>query len=160
VASASPSTRSTPTAERQMRGPLVPPRVDDAHFRPHWSAVDPVERLFDGRLISVQEKAAASRFRATYDLAFSSTLRAHSWDGIRASRHCGRPAPLHSERQADALDRLAQIRRQLGAGCFAVLEFLLIMELPFAEIGRRLRRCPRTAKTRAAAALAALAAVA
>ena len=143
-----------------MRGPLVPPRVDDAHFRLHWSAVDPVERLYDGRLISARERAAAGRFRATYDAAFSSTLRAQNWNGIRAGRHCGRPAALHSARQSDALAWLAQIRRQLGAGCFAVLEFLLILELPFAEIGRRIRRCPRTAKARAAAALAALAAVA
>lgn len=153
----SPLSFSSPTPERQARG-VVPPRVDDAHFRPHWSAVDPVERLFEGRLISASEKAAAGRFRTTYDAAFSSTLRAQSWDGIRASRHHGAgSAPLHSERQADALDRLARIRRQLGGGCFAVVEAVLILELPWAEIGRKLRRCPRTAKSRAAAALAALA---
>jgi hypothetical protein len=151
--------QSSPTSERQARG-VVPPQVDDAHFRPHWRAVDPVERLFDSRLISAKEKAAAGRFRTTYDAAFSSTLKAHSWDGIRAGRHCGGSAPLHSERQADALDRLAQIRRQLGGGCFAVVEAVLILELPWAALGRRLKRCPRTARTRAAAAIAALAAVA
>ena len=111
-------------------------------------------------MISASEKAAAARFRTTYDGAFSGTLRAHSWDGVRAGNIAGGSAPLHSERQADALDRLARIRKQLGGGCFAVIEAVLILELPFAEIGRRLRRCPRTAKTRAAAAIAALAAVA
>lgn len=154
-----PSAFSSPTPERQAWG-VVPPQLDDAHFRPHWSAVDPVERLFDGRLISASEKAAAGRFRLTYDAAFSSTLKAHSWDGAHAGKHCRRPAPLHSERQADALDRLARIRKQLGSGCFAMVEMVLIAELPFAEIGRRMRRCPRTARTRAAAAIAALAAVA
>lgn len=152
----SPPSFSSPTLERQARG-VVPPRVDDAHFRPHWSAVDPVERLFEGRLISAKEKAAAGRFRLTYDAAFTGTIKAHSWDGVRAGKHCRRSAPLQSERQADALDRLARIKRQLGTGCFAVVEAVLILELPWAEIGRRLRRCPRTAKSRAAAAIAALA---
>jgi hypothetical protein len=159
VANALSPSFSSPTPERQARG-VVPPRVDTQFFRPHWSAVDPVERLFEGRLIGASEKAAAARFRTTYDRAFSGTLKAHSWDGIRAGRHCAGSAPLHFERQADALDRLARIRKQLGSGCFAVIEAVLILELPFAEIGRRLRRCPRTAKTRAAAAIAALAAVA
>jgi hypothetical protein len=160
VASALSPTISSPTPERLARGPLLPPRVDDTQFRLHWSAVDPVERLFEGRLISAREKAAAGRFRATYDAAFVDTLRAHSWDGVRSRRHCGGSAPLRSERQADALASLAQIRRQLGSGCFAVIEAVLILELPWTEIGRRLRRCPRTAKTRCAAAIAALAAIA
>jgi hypothetical protein len=150
---------SSPTPERQARG-VVTPLVDETHFRPHWCAVDPVERLFEGRLISAKEKAAAGRFRTTYDAAFAGTLRAHSWDGVRAGKHCGKPAALRTERQSDAVASLAQIRRRVGVGCFSVLEMVLVSELSWAALARRLRRCPRTAKTRAAAAIAALAVVA
>jgi hypothetical protein len=150
---------TSPTIERQMHGPLTPPLVDDTQSRRFWAVVDPVERLFDTRLITVREKAAANRFRAAWDAAFSGTLKAHDWSAVYAGKNCGRPAGLLNERRTDALAWLGRIRKQLGSGCFTLLEAVLVSEICWAELGRRMRRCPRTARTRAAAALAALAAL-
>ena len=155
----SPSTNS-PTIERRARGPLLPPVVDDAHSRPHWSAVSPIERLFDSQLITAREKTAAIRFRGLWDAAFASTLRAANWNAIHAGRYCGKPGTGRTERQADAIAQLTLIRRRLGTGCFSVVEGVVIEEWSWASLARRLKRCPRTAKSRAAAAIAALAAVA
>lgn len=83
---------ASPTRERRARGNLAPPRIDDAHFRQCWVAVDPIERLLAAGLITPAEKRAADRFRTTWDAACKSALSAQRWDGVTLDRHCRRPA--------------------------------------------------------------------
>lgn len=85
-------THPPPSAEPGGRSP--PQRVDDAHFRQCWIAVDPVERLLDAGLITPAERLAANRFRATWDFAFRGSLKAQDWNAVRAGRHRGKPTMI------------------------------------------------------------------
>jgi hypothetical protein len=154
-----PAASNTPTPERRARGPLAPPRVDRAHFRQCWAAVDPLDRMLAAGLITLRQRRAAIAFRATWDAAFRGSVKVQDWNAVRPGRQCGKSAPMMTERQADSLARLKQIRDRLDAALYLLLEWCLIEELRWSTIGNRLAIDHRTARSWCAAAISALAAL-
>jgi len=150
---------ASPTAERQTHDQFEPPAVDQTAFRPTWRKQDRLQKMFEAGAITVAELRAAEVFRATYETAFKGTLRARPWDAVYIDRYCRRPGSGMTQHQADALRRLQTIATALG-GLFPLAAWVVVDELPWTEIARRLALgdC-RTCKKWTVAALSALAAM-
>jgi hypothetical protein len=148
---------TAPTAERRRHGRLIPPSVDEAHFRPGWSVVDPLDRLLAQGAINRAEHHAGKRFRGLYVRAHAGGPQTQNWNAIRHGPHSRPQAPEPSQRRLDALRRLAALSAALG-GLYPVVVWAVVDELCWAEIARRLGIDGKTARIWAAASLSALAA--
>jgi hypothetical protein len=151
------SASTAPTLEYSQHHQVEAPIVDaSTAFRPYWRRRDRLAKLCTEKLITPRELRAAIGFRIIWNSAHRADMHASAWDAARLDRHCRRPSSGPGEQQLAALRRLAAIRQALGV-LFVLIEWLVIEEASWCEIGRRLDVHHATAKTWTLAALAALA---
>lgn len=151
---------TSPSPERARHGTVLPPAIDDAHFRQYWKAQDRVEKLCLAGLITPRELRAANAFRIVFEHAFAGALRTQGWNFLRLDKHCLRPndRPGISDRQVAALLRVRKVAQALGA-LFPLLTWAVVEDASWTEIGRRLGISCRTAQRWTAASLSALASI-
>ena len=97
-------------------------------------------------------------YRDLHERAHKGTLVCHLPDGTGRPPSRGRDALTPSEHQLGALERLARIRAMLGSAAIGLVEAIVVLDLSWCELARRMTVDPKTAKTRGLTALAALAA--
>jgi hypothetical protein len=124
------------------------PAVDDKNFRTAWSIRTRLGQLFVDGLISRRELQVACWYRANYERAFCTDLRSSFQllerppqprvNGIR------RQDP--HQRQLEAAEFIAHVRRELGATVGGILDACVVTDMPWCELGRRLGRDSKTAK--------------
>lgn len=150
---------NAPTPELRARAALRTPEISPRAFRPYWRRIDPLEKMLQKGLISLPEKRAAERFRATWEAAFSDAVKTQAWQGIRIDQHSRRPdALVMTERQVHALSQVRRVTDALGTR-LPLLVAVVVEGLCYAVLARELNINARTVQRRAVAAIAALAAV-
>jgi hypothetical protein len=148
---------TAPNEHYRKRHLLDPPKIDSEAFRPHFRRISPADLLLRSQAINFYQWQRAGQFRDLYEHAHQRELQSIVWDKVRVDY----PQPdksVPTEKQLSALESLARIGEKLGGKVFAILVAVVIDEIPWAALAKKLRVCPRTARTKAAAAIAALAA--
>ena len=157
--SSSPSSGS-PNAFYRNHFRVEEPRVDATVFRPGWRVQTRLERLLADQVISPPMWRAAVIYRDTYAIAFGSSLGS-SIDRVGLGRRPARSNPTMrlepAENQLAAVERLAMVRRRLGAVVVQLIDQITIEDACWAEIGRQFRISPKTARVWALTALSGLA---
>jgi hypothetical protein len=134
---------------------LDAPAIDDESFRPYWRVRTRLDQLLLDRAISVVVWRAAASFRSLGEIVLAEAWQTR-WLDQRAS---GFDYGMALARRADALDRLRDIRRDLGDFAFDLLEAHLVDNETWTALGRRYRVHPKTVRSWTIVALKALAAV-
>jgi hypothetical protein len=134
------------------------PRVDLQVFQPAWRVKSRLDRLLCDDSVTLQEWRAALAYRASWECALGSAVRAIELDGTDRVAPSYRSARLErNEAQLDALRRLASVRQILGAVAVNLIEACVVADQSWSAIGRRLRIDHKTARTGTIAAIRALA---
>lgn len=134
------------------------PQIDALAFR-EWFRVRPrLEQLAFERAISIPEYHAALIFRRLAEIVLAGEWPRTPWlgettGGGRAQFDVAIP------RYTEALNRLNDIRRELGPFGFDLLEAHLVKDWSWRRLGARLRRDPKTVRAWTIVALRALAVV-
>lgn len=151
----SPGPGSTPLEYLRQHRSLDAPAIDMQAFRPFWKVKSRIDRLHADELISWFEWRCASDFQNLYDKALGSQVKASSLDGT--GRGSGYRASLRpSDHQLMALRRLCDLRGRLDRETVRLLEAVIVDELSWCELGKRLRVRACTAKRKAIIALSRL----
>jgi hypothetical protein len=147
-----PAPGSTPLDYLKRHTSLEAPAIDMASFRPFWKVRTRIDRLHADELISWFEWRCATEFRNLYDTALGSQVKAGSLDGT--GHGSGYRANLRpSDHQLMALRRLCDLRDRLDRETVRLLEAVIVDELSWCELGKRLRVRACTAKRKAIAAI-------
>jgi hypothetical protein len=154
-AAATPS--SSPSPFYKQHHAVEAPVVDATEFRTAWRRRSPVDGLLAGGLISAREYRVAIGFRRTYEAAHRGSLTGSTWGTTFVDPHCRQPRPERSERELDAVGWIRTVEHALG-GLYPLVEWCVVAELSWCEIGRRVGIDPRTGRRWCAVAIAALAA--
>jgi hypothetical protein len=153
LASASPS-----HFLRQHYADIEEPEVSNAHFRQAWRRVTQIDKLLRDKAINFREWQIATWFRQVHERAFASELQSSTGrlDVPGRAPYCrGRQEPR--ERQLEAAAYLRHIRQTLGPTVTALLEDVVVEDLPWLGIGQKRHLDRRKARHRAIKAIKLLA---
>ena len=145
---------SAPTAAFRQHHDVAPPRIDAAAFRPGWLVQSRLLSLHEAGRIDRQAIDAALAWRAWAETA--SATRAQSWQ-VRVDISPG-PRDGDATRRVHAAAKLREVATALGPLRAAILEAVVLRDVPWAQLGRLLRLSDKTAREYAAEAVTALAA--
>jgi hypothetical protein len=133
---------------RQHFAVVEAPAVDAKNFRTAWSIRTRLGGLFVDGLISRRELQVACWYRQSYERAFCTDLRSSfrlmDMPARTQSNWAQRQTP--HQRQLEAAEFIAHVRRELGATVGGILDACVIADMPWCELGRRLGRDAKTAK--------------
>ena len=135
---------------------VEPPAVNEREFRTAWRRRPQLEQLAIDEAISYATFRAGAEFRVLAEIAIIDQWPA-KWIDDRGKG--GFRVGALIARRMKALDRLRDIRANLGPWVFGLLERHLVDDLSWAELGRRYGVHGKTARAWTIAALAALATV-
>jgi hypothetical protein len=122
--------------------------TSEVAMRTAWSIRTRLGQLFVDGLISRRELRVACWYRQSYERAFCGDL-ASSFGLLE------RPRQPHAngirrqdpqQRQLEAAEFIAHVRRELGTTVGGILDACVIADMPWCELGRRLGRDSKTAK--------------
>jgi hypothetical protein len=147
---------SGPDPYLRQHGRILDPAVDNRHFRTYFRRVSQLETLFRDRLISFSAYQAALILQRDAETVTCAGFALSGWIEIGAGEHCRVPRLEMSERTTAALARLAQAREMLGA-LYPFIEGVAMLDLSWADLGRRYCASAKTVKSWAISALRALA---
>lgn len=151
-----PAPGSAPLAYLKQHASLEAPAIDMESFRPFWKVRSRIDKLLVAGDITGFEWRCASEFRNLYDRALGSQLEASCLDGTgRGSGY--RPNLQPSEHRLATLSRLRDLQGRLDRRTLQLLEAVIVDELTWCELGKRLRVHACTAKRQAISALRSLA---
>jgi len=148
----SPGPGSRPLEYPKQHVSLEQPEINEHAFRQAWRVRSRLDKLFVAGEITGYEWRCASEFRTANEIAFESVLRAPLLDGT--GRASGYPANVHpSERHHGALRRLHDLHGRVGRETVRLLEAVIVEDLKWRELGKRLQVQACTSKRRAIAAI-------
>jgi hypothetical protein len=154
---ASPAPSGRPSAWLRQHHAVEAPRVDDLVFHPAWRVRTRLDTL--APVLTRYEFQVATTYRLIAERAAAGDLHAVEIDGEgRRANHYRGSRLERSERLLDGLRHLAAVRESLGAGPLDLVEAVVIDDLSWRQIGRRLRVDHKTARSRVLAPIKALAA--
>jgi hypothetical protein len=149
-----PVVSNAPTAFYRQHRTVEAPAIDEREFRPAWRVKTKLMLLVECGRIDRHQLEAAMAFKGWCEVI--GRQRTSAWLAVRVDGG-RRPEGLVSEHQIDAARRLAGATTALGRERIRLLHWALIDDLPWIEIGRRIRLRPRTAIVRVVEAIAGLA---
>lgn len=119
---------------------LDAPVVDEHHFRTFYRRRTRLDDLVADKSIGPREYLAAIAYRDLVE-----TVNASAWGALRTERRdrstSGIEAGIGRPNAAIQLDR---IRKQLGVFAARLVDLVVVVDLPWAELGRRYRVDPKT----------------
>jgi hypothetical protein len=132
------------------------PAIDGEHFRPYWRKQNRtrLDDLLAEKAIGTREYLAAILYRDLIARAVQS-----AWGGWRTETIDRSTSSLQINGRASAESRLADIRAQLGGFAAVLIDLVVVLDLPWRELGRRYRVDPKTIKRYAVTTLQLLAGV-
>ena len=135
---------------------LEAPEVSERAFRQAWRVRTRVDRLLVDKAISWAEWRCAVEYRALYECAFGSLTPASRPDGTgRGGAYRAGLRP--SDRQLAALRQLQKLLRQLDRPTVQLLEAVIVEDVKWCVLGKRLGAHSCTARRWAVAAIKLLA---
>jgi hypothetical protein len=147
---------SGPSAAYRQHHDVEAPRVDARHFRPAWRVLTRLDGLLADKAITAAEWHAAADYRELCDRMSRAAL-IRSPIGRASMGTAGHHAfDMSLAGEFDALARLREVRRALGAWACTLLEAALVRDLSWAALGRHYRCDPKTARVWVIAAIKAL----
>jgi hypothetical protein len=153
-----PGPGSTPLDYLKQHQSLDQPEISARAFRQAWRVRSRIDKLLVAEEITGFEWRCASEFRTLHEVAFGSLLRAPRLDGTgRGSGYRDTLRP--GDQQRAALRRLRDLQARLDRDTVQLLELIIVMDLRWRELGKRLSCHACTAKRRAIAAIRRLATV-
>jgi hypothetical protein len=129
------------------------PAIDGEHFRPYWRRHNRtrLDDLVSEKVIGPREYLAAVAYRDLIARVVQS-----AWGGWRTETI---DRSTSSPEGPSAETRLADVRAQLGAFAAVLVDLVVVLDLPWNELGRRYRVDPKTIKRYAVTTLQLLAEV-
>jgi hypothetical protein len=140
---------SEPTAERQHRAETIEAPQMNGVRRPWWGIRTRLDALHRDGLITLAAHAAAEELRRDCertDVVLGSPL---ARIGAGPAARLGAPDDSMMLARLNSASRLRVIRQRLGARDFAVVLAVVVADLSWCELGRRLGCRDETAKRRA-----------
>jgi hypothetical protein len=132
------------------------PRVDARHFRQAWRVPHPARWAAADRAITAAECSAAADYRELWDRVSRAAL-IRSPIGRASMGTAGHHAfDISLASELDALARLREVRRVLGAWPYTLLYLSVVRDQSWAALGRHYRCDPKTARAWVIAAIKAL----
>lgn len=129
------------------------PAIDGEHFRPFFRRRTRLDDLRDEKAIGPRVYLAAILYRDLVEHVSGSARSA-----LRTVVIDGSTSGLDADRaRAKALVRLRDVRKQLGAFASILVDLVVVLDLPWRELGRRYRVDPKTIKRYAVTTLQLLA---
>lgn len=136
------------------------PQIDGTAFRPWWK-VRPKETpkleilFYVDHAISITEYRAGQRFRALAEIVMAGDFPSPPWFDKTGKSRGG--LDLAISRRRDARSRLERVRVDMGPVGFALLEYHLVKDLSWTDLGARFLHHPKTVRVWTIAALRRLA---
>jgi hypothetical protein len=143
-----------PTAFYRQHHVVEAPGIDEREFRPAWRVKTKLMLLVEFGRIDRRQLEAAAAFKGWCEAI--GHQRTSTWLGLRVDGGRWPDGPV-TVRQLDCARRLHDASEALGAERARLLIWALVDDLPWTEIGKRLRLSTKTATCRAVEAIAALA---
>jgi hypothetical protein len=115
------------------------PAVDDDNFRPFWRRRTRLDDLVADKSIGPREYLAAIAYRDLVE-----RVGASAWGALRTETIDRATAGAEITGRASADRRLTAIRAKLGAFAARLVDLVVVVDMPWAELGRRYRVDPKT----------------
>jgi hypothetical protein len=147
---------SGPSALYRRHHDVEAPRVDDRHFRPAWRVLTRLDGLLADKAITAAEWHAAADFRELWDRVSRAALIRSPIGRVSKGTAGHRAFDVLLAGELDAVARLREIRKVLGAWACALLHLSVVRDQSWAALGRQYRCDPKTARAWVIAAIKAL----
>jgi hypothetical protein len=146
-------TSNAPTAIYRQHHEVSAPQIDAHAFRQAWRVASRLDGLLEAERIDREQWDAALTWRRWAEMITPSRVQA--WD-VRVDAQL-MPNDAGMLYRVQTTKKLRDVADALGAIRIKLLEWVVVRDLPWTEIGRFMRVSDKTARDRAVEALTALA---